>query len=117
MAVRLDIRPIVPDSRALTYKNAFNNLDLTGRVTEVFVVDSYLLDFRLSARELAEATTALTNPTIEQAHVNQAWAPNRFHSAAEIGFLPGVTDNVGTTANEVVSDRLSRPFQPGEGIY
>jgi len=40
-----------------------------------------------------------------------------FDYAIEIGFLPGVTDNVGHTAREAICDLLECAFAPGEDVY
>jgi phosphoribosylformylglycinamidine synthase len=46
-----------------------------------------------------------------------AWMPERFTFAVEVGFLPGVTDNVGATARECLEDFLKRKFRSGENVY
>ena len=35
----------------------------------------------------------------------------------EVGFRPGVTDNVGRTAREAIEYLTGRQFEPGEGVY
>ena len=35
----------------------------------------------------------------------------------EVGYKPGVTDNVGRTAREAVEILLQRKFNPDEGVY
>jgi len=73
--------------------------------------DSYLIDSKLSKKELAKLAEALTNPILEKYYVNeplkignftQPW--RGFTYAIEIGFLPGVTDNVGHTVKEIMAD-------------
>lgn len=48
---------------------------------------------------------------------NRLFGPDKFDWAVEIGFLPGVADNVGTTAREVIEDALRRKFTRRERIY
>ncbi len=47
--------------------------------------------------------------------VDEATRP-LFDYAIEVGFLPGVTDNVGTTARQTVEDYLGVPFCEGEMV-
>ncbi|MEK7583303.1 MAG: AIR synthase-related protein [Patescibacteria group bacterium] len=58
----------------------------------------YTIDARLSAKEIKRCTALLLNPLIEE--VITAKPP-----FIEIGFLPGVTDNVGNTATEMLGHR------------
>lgn len=44
-------------------------------------------------------------------------APEKFDWAIEVGFLPGVTDNVGTTARTMIQDALGAEFREGEQVY
>jgi phosphoribosylformylglycinamidine synthase len=56
------------------------------------------------------------NPVVQECSVDE---PARivFDHAIEVGFLPGVTDNVGTTARQTIEDFLSIKFQEGESVY
>lgn len=58
---------------------------------------SYLIDTQLSARKLKHCVVLLVNPLIETTK-----KPSGFKFVVEIGFLPGVTDNVGNTATEML---------------
>ncbi|MDP2815375.1 MAG: hypothetical protein Q8O19_01695, partial [Rectinemataceae bacterium] len=67
-----------------------------GRPTSVSV---YTIDADLSGDALKRIAEALTNPTIETYAIN-ALPRIKYSRLYEIGFLPGVTDNVGHTATE-----------------
>ena len=72
-------------------------------------VDSYLIDSKFSKKELEKLAGALTNPIIENYTINESPIFPRlgnFSYAIEIGFLPGVTDNVGHTVKEIATDLL-----------
>ncbi len=58
----------------------------------------YTIDAHLSAKEIKRCEALLLNPLIEE--VIEAKSP-----FTEIGFLPGVTDNVGNTATEMLGYR------------
>src|SRR3989344_6381222 len=44
-------------------------------------------------------------------------APKSFSYLIEIGFLPGVTDNVGNTARQTIEDTLGRKLKSDENIF
>ncbi len=58
----------------------------------------------------------LVNPVVQEFTVDEATLP-LFDYAIEVGFLPGVTDNVGTTARQMVEDFLGMKFKEGEAVY
>ncbi|MEM7047558.1 MAG: AIR synthase-related protein [Pseudomonadota bacterium] len=44
-------------------------------------------------------------------------AVGRFSWVLEIGFLPGVTDNTGQTARQMIEDHLATDFEGTQGVY
>jgi len=68
--------------------------------------DSYLIDSQFSKRELVKLAEAFTNPILERYYINESPEGGNFSYAIEIGFLPGVTDNVAHTVKEVTRDLL-----------
>src|SRR3989339_165385 len=68
--------------------------------------DSYLIDSKLSKKELIKLAEMLTNPILEDYFINESPKINNYQCAIEIGFLPGVTDNVGHTVKEIATDLL-----------
>ncbi|MBI2630957.1 phosphoribosylformylglycinamidine synthase [Candidatus Nomurabacteria bacterium] len=71
---------------------------------EASSVDSYLITHNFSREKMVKIAKALTNPTIEEFSINKFPKTNKFSYAIEIGFKPGVTDNVGHTVDETISD-------------
>lgn len=69
---------------------------------------SYTLDASLSRSALVRAAEELTNPVTEEYAVDRILAPRTFAYAVEIGFHPGVTDNVGATASQMIGDVLGK---------
>ncbi|OGI60852.1 hypothetical protein A2814_03515 [Candidatus Nomurabacteria bacterium RIFCSPHIGHO2_01_FULL_38_19] len=74
---------------------------------------SYLIDSNLSKKELEKLAQALTNPILEKYFINKflnltlfARQSGEFSYAIEIGFKPGVTDNIGHTVKEIAKDLL-----------
>jgi len=78
--------------------------------------DSYLIDSKLSKKELIKLAETLTNPILENYFINESPKIKGFSYAIEIGYLPGVTDNVGHTVKEMVTDLL-RIKNPDFEVY
>ncbi|MDR0842373.1 MAG: phosphoribosylformylglycinamidine synthase, partial [Acidobacteriota bacterium] len=78
--------------------------------------DVYKIDMELSPGELARVREAFTDPVTSRSAVGRL-APPVFDWMVEVGFKPGVTDNVGATARAVARDVLDRPLKAGEAVY
>ncbi|MCK9231219.1 MAG: AIR synthase-related protein [Syntrophales bacterium] len=77
-------------------------------VDRVRTVDVYTIEGDLTTAELeAAAAGPLSDPIIQTWSVNRALA-DRFDWLVEVGFRPGVTDNVGKTAGEAIRLLLGR---------
>jgi len=83
-------------------------------LVEVYTIATDARDF--SKKELLQIGSQLMNPVVQECSVDE---PTRipFDSAIEIGFLPGVTDNVGTTARQTIEDFFSMKFGEGDFVY
>jgi phosphoribosylformylglycinamidine synthase len=88
-------------------------------IEELHLVDVYTIatDTRdFTREELLQIASQLMNPVVQECSVDE---PTRmpFDHAIEVGFLPGVTDNVGTTARQTIEDFFSMKFKDGESVY
>lgn len=91
--------------------------DLDIHVKSARVIDVYTLNATLSDEDLERIRAELfTDPIIQDSAVNRSLA-FEYDCLVEVGFLPGVTDNVGRSALEGVQDTLGRNLAPGEGVY
>ncbi|MFW5703739.1 MAG: phosphoribosylformylglycinamidine synthase subunit PurL [Patescibacteria group bacterium] len=81
------------------------------------VLDVYSLTLPLSAEQLAQAAALLANPVIQEYRIDTPLQLSDVDWAIEIGFLPGVTDNVGSTATETIVDSIGSSFSEKERIY
>src|SRR3989344_6961787 len=117
MASRITISYKVPDARAEVKKQQFEALGFKGKIKNVSISDSYTIDAKLSKNELDSVAQILANLILERFSINKVTAPSKFDWLIEIGFLPGVTDNVGTTTKETIEDLLKRKFKPNESVY
>ena len=117
MIHRIEINSTVLDTRALVRKNKLQNFGFKEKIKEVFLTDVYTIDKNLSDNQLIKVASSLTNPVFQEANVNKSASPKTFTWAVEIGFLPGVTDNIANTAKEIIEDLLKIKFSQNEGVY
>jgi phosphoribosylformylglycinamidine synthase len=83
----------------------------------VRTIDVYTVDAQLSEAEVAAAAAGpFSDPVIQDYTINQPLAHD-FDVLVEVGYRPGVTDNVGRTAREAIQYQTGRAFAPEEGIY
>ena len=84
-----------------TKKRIIDNLALP--VEKVATIEVYTIAGEMSAGELQEAAAGpLSDPVIQEFSVNRPLAKH-FDWLIEVGFRPGVTDNVGKTAREAIT--------------
>ena len=108
MISRILIRSKGDNIRGKLSIDVFNQLHLSKKVSDVVVLDSYLISSSLQDTKISEIANSLTNKIIEEFSINKIPADllKGCGSAIEIGFLPGVTDNVGSTTKETIVDLL-----------
>lgn len=115
--LRVSVRSIVEDARAKSYFHTLKYVFPKSALTGVSFVQVYTIDAQLSDEEAAATAAALTNPVIERSAIGAIETPERYTYAIEIGFLPGVTDNVGRTARETLEDRIGRKLSDDQHVY
>ena len=116
-AHRIAVSSTVPDARAQGYLATLQSLFPRSKATGAAVVSCYTVDARLSRSELDTAAKRLANPITEKTSIDVIRAPKGFTFGIEIGFLPGVTDNVGRTARQTIEDAIGRKFKENESVY
>jgi phosphoribosylformylglycinamidine synthase subunit PurSL len=118
MAHRIAVfkRPGITDAVGLkTVRRVARDLDLT--VERVETVEVYVVDGDLDDETLDRvAGQVFTDPVLEEAVVDRL-APGEFDWLVEVGFRPGVTDNVGRTARESLALVLDRPLADTPRVY
>jgi len=77
----------------------------------------YKIDAELSPAEIESVGRHFCDPVIEQAAVGRLSAPEKFDWLIEIGYKPGVTDNVGRTARVALQDILGRHLPENAQVY
>ena len=98
--------------------------DLGIDAAAVRVIDVYTIHADLSPDELARVRDELfTDPVIQEGSVDESLALRLDGQleepvvVAEVGFRPGVTDNVGRSAREGIQDTLGRALGPDEAVF
>ncbi len=91
--------------------------DLDINVENARVVNTYSLEKDLSQEQVETCRNGLFTDPITQFSTVDELIDLEFSWAIEIGFLPGVTDNEGTTSREGIEDLLKVDFAEGEAVY
>lgn len=110
MAQRIEVFTLLEDGRAKTFQSRFKKLGIEAsvRVVDVYTIEDDIAD----PANLNECMGALTNPVSQKSFVltdtdglpeGYQQTLGNFDWAVEIGFLPGVTDNIGHTASEITA--------------
>ena len=91
--------------------------DLNLALDAVRVVEVYTVDKDLPRDALDRCREVIfTDPLAQESSLDRPLATG-FDWIVEVGFLPGVTDNVGNTSREAVRDLLKTDFGDGENVY
>lgn len=91
--------------------------DLGIDVDRVRVIDVYTIDAELDASELEQVRLGLfTDAVIHDSRCDEAIV-DRCDFLIEVGYRPGVTDNVGTTATLGIEDMLGRKLGDRKRVY
>ncbi|MCL4387118.1 MAG: AIR synthase-related protein [Patescibacteria group bacterium] len=115
MAYRIEVGFKVKDARALTFIKRVSSFGF--KIEDARLFDVYTIDKELPEKELKVTAEMLANPVYEDFKINKANDIKGFDWAIEIGYLPGVTDNIASTLKEEIEDLLNEKFAGGEGIY
>ncbi|HDH96337.1 MAG TPA: phosphoribosylformylglycinamidine synthase, partial [Proteobacteria bacterium] len=85
-------------------------------IEQIRIVYVYTIDKDLTREQLeAIASGPFSDPLVQRYAIDEPLA-GEFDWAVEVGFLPGVTDNVGRTAREAI-EHLGIRFADGEAVY
>ena len=114
--VEIGLKAAIRDARGEKIKGRILH-DLNIPVEEVRTVDVYTLEATLADEEIRRiATGPFLDPIIQEYSLGRPIAHD-FDWAIEVGYKPGVTDNVGRTAREAAELLFHRKFSAGEGVF
>ncbi|MEW5706024.1 MAG: phosphoribosylformylglycinamidine synthase subunit PurL [Actinomycetota bacterium] len=91
--------------------------DLRINVESVQVIDIYTIICDLTPEQVEViARDLLTDPITQEYKINESF-DRPFAVAIEVGFKPGVTDNVAATTVEGIEDLLGIKFKPTDSVH
>ena len=108
MAHRIAVSSKVQDARAESFLRNLKALFPQSAISGASFVQAYTIDTELGTKELQSVAGRLTHPVAETYSIDKIPTPGGYTYAIEVGYLPGVTDNVGRTARETIEDCLGR---------
>ncbi len=91
--------------------------DLGIGLAAVHTVEVYTVDRELTRAQLERAARELLADPLTQDWVIAPYVREGFDWAIEVGFLPGVTDNVGNTTRVAMGELLGVTFEAAEKVY
>lgn len=111
--IEVELKLSEVDTLGKKKKNDIENF-LGIKVNAVKTRKIYTLDIKLSQKELEKLKKELfVDPIVEKVSCSIP----EFDWVIEVGFKPGVTDNVGRTSRTAIRDLLKRDLKEGEGVY
>jgi phosphoribosylformylglycinamidine synthase len=117
MITRIEINSKIFDTRAHSRKKKMDVLGFEKKIRNVYLADVYMIEKKLNSSQLKNTVQALIDPLVQEAHVNTPFMPPVFSWAIEVGYLPGVTDNIANTTKEIIEDLFKTTFSTEEGVY
>jgi len=100
---RIEIYYTKEDFRGTVVMHRFDHQNLP--IKNISIADNYLLNIPVGKEAIDRVAEALAQTVTQGYTINEPYMPE-FSYAIEIGFLPGVTDNVAHTVRESIEDLL-----------
>ena len=114
--IEIGLKQGVPDARGRgVLHKAQGALGLT--IDACQTRDIYKVVANIDDAKAAEVQTAFADPVVADSAINRLPAPESFDWMLEVGFKPGVTDNVGRTARGALRDIVGRELEWEEQVY
>ncbi len=113
--IRIEVYSTIPDPRGNVLREKLLKLEID--VAAINVTDNYLVNVPFSRNDAIEIAKLLVQPVIQSFTINEPYYPENFDFAIEIGYLPGVTDNVAHTVRESIEDRFKQSLDPDRSVF
>ena len=116
---RLEIffRDLELDTRGRLLRDKLNSLELSTPIDEVWLSEVYTLEGDFTPARLQEVASLLLNPVVHDYLIDEARPLGTAEIVLEVGFLPGVTDNVAHSATETLADAWGVALTDAQGVY
>ncbi|MBN2808847.1 MAG: phosphoribosylformylglycinamidine synthase [Deltaproteobacteria bacterium] len=105
------------DTRGLLLQDKLNALGLSGVINQVWLSEVYTFEGDFSSSRLQAAAALLLNPVVHDCLIDGVRPPGAATVVLEVGFLPGVTDNIAHSAAETLADAWGAPLAADQAIY
>ncbi|MFH1218753.1 MAG: phosphoribosylformylglycinamidine synthase, partial [Candidatus Peregrinibacteria bacterium] len=115
MAHRIEILTKVNDTRSEIMKKKLNSLGFS--ISQSTVLEVYTINKTFPEKTLNSIAEMLSNPVSQTFKIDSPITTDNYNFALEIGYLPGITDNIGNTAKETVEDFTKEKFDTKESIH
>ena len=79
--------------------------------------NNYLINIDIDEITLKPAAAILVQPVTESFSINSPYNPENFDFCIEVGFLPGVTDNIAHTVRESFEDFFKMKFDSEKSFF
>ena len=112
---RIEIFNTVADFRGLEVMKSLKGLGYD--IAHLVTADNYLFGIPLSKANIETVAGLLTQPVTQKYLINEPYMPENFDYAVQIGYLPGVTDNIAHTVKELTEDLLKEKSELGTSIF
>lgn len=108
MVHKIEITSKIANAQAVIMKKKIENMGFSS-LEDIKLVSAYTIDYEFSQEELEEIAKMLANPITQEYKID---APTKISAnwIIEIGFLPGVTDNIANTTQEAIHDLFNMKF-------
>ncbi len=115
MAHRIEVYTSVNDTKSQVMEKKL--LSLGFQIDSAKVAEVHTINKDFNEGELKKIADALSNPVSQKYLIDDHAQDIPFDFAIEIGFLPGVTDNIATTAKETIEELFKKPFEDLESVH
>jgi hypothetical protein len=112
---RIEVFHRYKDPRCAVLSNKL--ADLGYAVVVAHISDNYLVYAGVDDFDAGAVAQLLVNPVTQHYLINTPYLPPDFNYAVEIGFLPGVTDNVAHTVRESIEDLLNISLDLEKSVF
>jgi len=112
---RIEVYYKKDDPRGSAIKDKFNSLGYD--VEKVYISDNYLLNINVNKHQIINAAGTLIQPVTQNFSIDTPYNPQNFDYCIEIGFLPGVTDNISHTVRESLEDFFKTKFDTENPVF
>ncbi len=112
---RIEIFHTSHDNRGKAIQDKLNSLGYS--VSNACLTDNYLINGDIDEEQAIDIAQSLLQPVTQDYKINEPCDPGDFSHALEVGFLPGVTDNVSHTVRESIEDLLKTKLDHEKSVF